>query len=59
MPVTIMGANLSKMNYVSNFSFDESDQYYSDDGIEFDLCLLSRLGVPMYTVLSDSEVDSS
>ena len=54
-----MGANLSKMNYVSNFVFDEPDYDYSDDGIEFDLCLLSRLGVPIYTVLSDSEVDSS
>ena len=54
-----MGANLSKMNYVSNFVFDEPDYDYSDDGIGFDLCLLSRLGVPIYTVLSDSEEVSS
>ena len=52
-----MGANLSKLNYASNFVFDEPNSDYSDDGIGFNLCLLSRLGVPIYTVLSDSEDD--
>ena len=54
-----MGANLSKMNYASNFVFDEPDYGYSDDRIGLDLCHLSRLGVPIYTVLSDSEDDLS
>ena len=54
-----MGANLSKMDYVSNFTFDEPDQYYSDDGIEFNLCILIMVGIPIYTVPSDSEIDSS
>ena len=54
-----MGANLSKLNYFGNFVFDEPDSDYSDDRIGFDFCLLSRLGVPIYTVLSDSEDDFS
>ena len=55
-----MGANLSK-HLRRNFQnvFDQPDSDYSDDGIDFDFCLLSRLGVPIYTVPSDSEDDFS
>ena len=53
-----MGANLSK-HLRRNFQnvFDQPDSDYSDDGIELDFCLLSRLGVPIHTVSSDSEDD--
>ena len=52
-----MGANLSKMDYVSNFTYNEPDQYSSDDGIEFNLCIFGRVGIPIYTVSSDSDID--
>ena len=50
-----MGANLSKylrQNYQNIFEQPDSD-FSDDDGIDFDFCLLSRLGVPIITIQSD------
>ena len=54
-----MGASLSKikMDYVSNFLYKESEQFSSDDEIEIDLCIFSRVDIPIYTVSSDSDTD--
>ena len=50
-----IGANLSKylrQNYQNIFEQPNSD-FSDDDGIDFDFCLLSRLGVPIITIQSD------
>ena len=54
-----MGASLSKikMDYVSHFSYKESEQFSSDDEIEIDLCIFSRVNIPIFMVSSDSDTD--
>ena len=50
-----MGSNLSKclrQNYQNIFETPDSE-ISDDDGIDFDLCLLSRIGVQIITIQSD------
>ena len=54
-----MGASLSKikMDYFIHFSYKESEELSSDDEIEIDLCIFSRVDIPIYTVSSDYDTE--